>query len=136
VLPGPASSAGDPTFTALVDRAWYVAPESDRRGLRLEPAAGGSGHAGLAGAGELPSHGVLPGAIQLTPAGQPLVLLEDAGTTGGYPVVAVVIHADVPLLGQLGPGAEVRFRASSPAAARDAEQARRRLFHALASQPA
>lgn len=131
VLPGPASGAGDPTYRALVDRAWYVAPESDRRGLRLEPAGGPAEGSGLEGVGELPSHGVLPGAIQLTPAGQPLVLLPDAGTTGGYPVVAVVIRADVPLLGQLPPGAEVRFRASTPEAAREAELDRRRFLDAV-----
>ncbi|HEX5239731.1 MAG TPA: biotin-dependent carboxyltransferase family protein [Candidatus Limnocylindrales bacterium] len=137
VLPGPASGDGDPAFAGLIERVWLVAPESDRRGLRLEPAADPDGLARLAplAAGELPSHGVLPGSVQVTPSGQPLVLMPDAGTTGGYPVVAVVISADLPILGQLAPGAEVRFRATDADAARDAELERRRFLAALADLP-
>jgi antagonist of KipI len=53
---------------------------------------------------------VVPGAIQLTPSGQPIVLMPDGGVTGGYAVVAVVLSADLPVLGQLVPGASLRFR--------------------------
>ena len=49
------------------------------------------------------------GAIQLTPSGQPLVLMPDGGVTGGYPVLAIVASSDRTLLGQLVPGAEIRF---------------------------
>jgi len=109
VLPGPAVR-DDPdaaaALAALVRRAWTVSGHSDRRGLRLEtadePLISGTG-------ADRPSHGVLPGAIQLTPSGQPLVLMPDAGTTGGYPVIGVVRTADLPALGQLVPGAEIRF---------------------------
>lgn len=139
VLPGPASGDGDPAYAGLLDRTWLVSSTSDRRGLRLEPAdptatsgrgAGGAALVPLA-AGELPSLGVMPGAVQVTPAGQPVVLMPDSGTTGGYPVVAVVIQADVPLLGQLGPGAEVRFRSTTPSAARDAAIERRALIASI-----
>lgn len=59
--------------------------------------------------GDRPSFGVVPGAIQLTPSGQPIVLMPDGGVTGGYPVLAVVISADLPALGQLVPGAPLRL---------------------------
>jgi biotin-dependent carboxylase-like uncharacterized protein len=131
VVPGPASGEGDPALAGIVSRPWLLAPESGRRGLRLEPADPGGGDASALAplaAGELPSHGVLPGAIQVTPSGQPLVLMPDSGTTGGYPVVAVVIHADLPLLGQLAPAAEVRFRETTLEEARTAEIQRRELL--------
>jgi biotin-dependent carboxylase-like uncharacterized protein len=134
ILPGPASGAGDPARAGITERAWSVDPASDRRGLRLQPAdpsAIDGGRLEPLAAGELPSHGVLPGAIQVTPSGQPLVLMPDSGTTGGYPVVAVVIHADLPILGQLAPGAEVRFRETTVELARAAELERRALLQAI-----
>ena len=105
--------------------------DSDRVGLRLEAAdeaatATASGTRTAAGSGELLSHGVVHGAIQLPPGGAPLVLLADHQTTGGYPVAAVVARADHPRLGQLRPGAVVRFVAvgADEARAAYAEQAR------------
>jgi biotin-dependent carboxylase-like uncharacterized protein len=61
-------------------------------------------------AGELPSEGIVLGAVQVPADGQPLVFLADHPTTGGYPVVAVVDRVDLPLLAQARPGAIVRFR--------------------------
>ena len=61
-----------------------------------------------------------PGVVQLTPDGLPLILLADAGTTGGYPVVAVVIAADLGLVGQARPGTGLRFEVTDVAAARRA----------------
>jgi antagonist of KipI len=52
---------------------------------------------------------MVPGAIQLPPDGDPIALLPDHQTVGGYPVVAVVSQADLPRLGQLRPGDQVRF---------------------------
>jgi 5-oxoprolinase (ATP-hydrolysing) subunit C len=103
LLPGPA-----PGLEAIVAADWKVGSGSDRVGLRLEgppleaPASG-----------ELLSHGVVTGAIQLPPDGTPIVLLADHQTTGGYPISAVVITADHPRLGQLRPGATVRFAATT-----------------------
>jgi allophanate hydrolase subunit 2 len=100
VVRGP-SPAG---FEALVANAWRVDSGSDRVGLRLDgdklPTAD---HA------ELLSHGVVFGAIQVPPGGSPIVLLADHQTTGGYPIVAVVISADHARLGQLRPGASIGF---------------------------
>jgi len=100
VLPGPA-----PGFEPLVGQAWRVSREADRVGLRLDgaPLPEGIG-------GEAVSHGVVWGAIQVPPDGRPIVLGPDHQTTGGYPVAAVVIAADRPVVGQLRPGAEVSLQ--------------------------
>lgn len=58
---------------------------------------------------ELPSEGIVLGAVQVPPDGQPLVFLADHPTTGGYPVIGVVESADLPLLAQARPGAVVTF---------------------------
>jgi biotin-dependent carboxylase-like uncharacterized protein len=58
---------------------------------------------------ELRSEGMVPGAVQVPPSGQPIVLLADVPTTGGYPVIAVVVERDLPKIAQLRPGNEIRF---------------------------
>lgn len=127
VLAGPAADgpAGRAALTVLVETAWRVASASDRRGLRLD---GPSLH--LDASADGPSHGVPVGTIQVTPSGQPLVLLPDAGPTGGYPVLAVVASADLPIIGQARPGGTLRFRLVDLDEARAAERDRR---HRLAS---
>jgi antagonist of KipI len=55
------------------------------------------------------SRAVLPGTIQLPPDGHPILLLTDAQTIGGYPVLGQVIAADLPLSGQLRSGHTIRF---------------------------
>jgi biotin-dependent carboxylase-like uncharacterized protein len=99
IIGGPWSGIAD-----LVAHTWRVAPGSDRVGLRLEgpPVRVGTDAA-------LPSFGVVPGAIQVPSDGAPIVLLADAQTTGGYPVPAVAIAADMVRLAQLRPGGEIRF---------------------------
>jgi len=114
VVPGP--SAG---IEALLATTWRVRPDSDRVGLRLE-ARDPDRSPALSGTGELLTHGVVTGAIQLPPGGTPLVLLADHQTTGGYPVAGVVARADHPALGQLAPGSAVRFVAVTPDEARAA----------------
>jgi biotin-dependent carboxylase-like uncharacterized protein len=106
----------------LVGRPWRVAAGSDRVGLRLEgPPIRVEGRSmGLADHADLPSFGVIPGSVQVPPDGAPIVLLADAQTTGGYPVVSVAIAADMPRLAQLRPGAEVRFAEVTIATATDA----------------
>ena len=103
LLAGPA-----PGLEALVAAEWKVGSGSDRVGLRLDgPPLEASA------SGELLSHGVVTGAVQLPPDGTPIVLLADHQTTGGYPIAAVVITTDHPRLGQLRPGASVRFAATT-----------------------
>lgn len=83
---------------------WQVTGDSDRVGLRLH------GPTLSRRAGDLPSEPVLPGAVQVPADGRPIILGPDSGTTGGYPVVAVVDDEDLDQLGQLRPGDSVRFR--------------------------
>lgn len=89
----------------LAAAMFRVTAESNRVGVRLEGPA-----LGRAVTDELPSEGLLRGAVQLPPSGLPLVFLADHPTTGGYPVVAYVAEEDVDLLAQLRPGDAVRFR--------------------------
>jgi biotin-dependent carboxylase-like uncharacterized protein len=96
VVPGPAPGIED-----VVGRSWRVGAASDRIGLRLEAADGvatadAAAITSAPGAGELLSHGVVRGAVQLPPDGTPLILLADHQTTGGYPVAGVVARADHP----------------------------------------
>jgi antagonist of KipI len=123
VLPGPVAG-----IEPLVAVAWSIAPASDRIGLRLDgPPLGPSGR------GELLSHGVVRGAIQLPPDGFPIVLLADHQTTGGYPVIGVVMTADHRRIGQLRPGATVSFRQVTQTEARAALLDQRAAFDRAAS---
>ncbi|MCI0346706.1 MAG: biotin-dependent carboxyltransferase family protein [Chloroflexi bacterium] len=119
VLPGPDSNLG--LLAALSARPWSVSTSSDRRGVRLVGDALGAPPA----AGERLTIGVLPGSVQLPPDGQPIVLLADAQPTGGYPVIGVVIEADLPIAGQLAAADDVRFEVISPGEAATANLARR-----------
>ena len=58
-----------------------------------------------------------PGAIQIPPRGEPIVLMADRQTAGGYPRIGTVITADLPLVGQLAPGDWIEFEACDQAAA-------------------
>ena len=52
----------------------------------------------------------MTGSLQIPPSGNPILLMHDHPTTGGYPVLAVVLSEDVPVAGQLRPGDHIRFR--------------------------
>jgi KipI family sensor histidine kinase inhibitor len=113
VVPGPHSlpAAGD---GPLVAGPCIVGPASNRIGVRLSPRDHPSpndpaGSAAGRSPGQIPSTGMVTGAIQLPPDGHPIILLPDHATVGGYPVVACVIAADLPLVGQLQPGETVEF---------------------------
>jgi allophanate hydrolase subunit 2 len=62
-----------------------------------------------AGSGELPSEGIIRGSVQVPPGGEPVLFLADHPVTGGYPVAAVVLDADVDRAAQVRPGQRVRF---------------------------
>ena len=59
--------------------------------------------------GELSSEGMVTGALQVPPSGQPTLFLADHPVTGGYPVIGVVLHADLDLAAQAQPGQHLRF---------------------------
>lgn len=88
----------------LFRETFSISSDSNRMGYRL---SGEPLH--LLQSDELISSGVTYGTIQLLPDGQMIILMVDHQTTGGYPRIAQVISADLPLLGQLGPGDTVSF---------------------------
>ena len=103
--PGPRADWFDEAALAtLTGTSYAVSGDSNRVGLRLEGTA-----LTRRRAGELPSEGLVLGAVQVPPSGQPLVFLHDHPTTGGYPVIAVVDPDDLWQCAQLRPGERVRF---------------------------
>jgi KipI family sensor histidine kinase inhibitor len=108
VVLGPQEDQIEPESEArFLATAWRVGPTSDRVGCRLDgPALRHSGSS------EVLSDGMVPGSIQVPPDGQPIVMMADGPTTGGYPKIATVVAADLPRLAQLVPGeGEIRFEA-------------------------
>lgn len=92
------------SWPLLTGQDYAVSSKSNRVGLRLEGQP-----LERVREGELISEGMLPGAIQVPPAGTPVVFLADCPVTGGYPVVAYVADCDLDALGQARPGQVVRF---------------------------
>jgi KipI family sensor histidine kinase inhibitor len=91
--------------TALFDAVWTVSGAADRVGARLD-----GPELVRTRTGELPSEGMVPGALQVPPSGRPTILLADGPVTGGYPVIAVVTDASLDLVAQARPGTRIRFR--------------------------
>ncbi|MFB2583879.1 5-oxoprolinase subunit C family protein [Herbiconiux liukaitaii] len=111
ILRGPRDDwFGDPGWSALLDTTWTTSTDSNRVGVRLDavtridrlPQHGG----------ELPSEGMVAGAVQVPPSGRPVVFLRDHPVTGGYPVIGVLTEASIDRAAQLRPGDPVRFVAS------------------------
>lgn len=96
----------DAVLAALTDADFAVTPQRDRMAMVLGgtelPAA--RGH-------DIVSDGTVPGSIQVPGSGQPLVLLAESQTTGGYPKIATILTADLPRLAQMPVGAVFRFAA-------------------------
>ena len=127
LLPAPPtlSQPAKDAFEILVATRWLVAAASNRVGVRLD---GPSIAVDPETAGRLVSRGTVPGAVQIVPGGQPIVLFVDAPTAGGYPIGGVVATADLPLVGQLGPGDPVQFVATSLDDARAALASQQRML--------
>jgi antagonist of KipI len=112
---------------ALFGSAFRVSRDSDRMGYRLEgPVLGASGD-------ELLSFGLVAGAVQVPRSGQPILLMADHQTAGGYPVVATVASAAMPVAAQLLPGDEVSFAEVSVEAALSLRAAQRVALDSLIS---
>ena len=90
---------------ALFEAVWTVTNDTDRVGMRLD-----GPQLERVRDDELPSEGMVPGALQVPPSGRPTILLADGPVTGGYPVIAVATDAARDLLAQARPGTRVRFR--------------------------
>jgi biotin-dependent carboxylase-like uncharacterized protein len=105
-------------MAALLGAPYVVTREADRMGLRLE-----GPHLAHAKGYNIVSDGIAPGSIQVPGSGQPIVLLADRQTTGGYPKIATVISADLAALGRVLPGMGLRFTAVTVAEAQAARRA-------------
>ncbi|MEI7772262.1 MAG: urea amidolyase, partial [Chloroflexales bacterium] len=113
IIPGPHLECFAPdVIEAMAAARLRVSATSNRMGYRLD---------GLrlpyARPCSLPSLGVVPGTIQVPPDGAPILLMADAQTTGGYPVVGVLISADLPLAAQILPGDSLRLAPTTLAVA-------------------
>ena len=125
VVPGPqADWFTEAALRDFLGQPFKVSAEADRMGLRLEGPVleHAKGY-------NIVSDGIATGAVQVPGSGQPIVLLADHQTTGGYPKIATVISADLPALGRLRPGDPLRFEAVDVATA---ERAARELAEDLA----
>jgi antagonist of KipI len=120
-MPGPQDDFFPEAAFALLERSRFiVTPQSNRMGYRLSGTA-----VPRIPNREMISDAAFVGGIQVPASGEPILLMSDRQTTGGYPHVATVITADLPLAGQLAPGDWVEFerctRAEAIAALRDQE---------------
>jgi len=114
LAPGPRLDWFDlEAWRRLVDEPWTVTGDCDRVAVRLE----GPGLKRVRSE-ELPSEGLLRGAIQVPSSGQPLMFLSDHPVTGGYPVIAVLSERACDSAAQLRPGDTVRFDGARPGWAR------------------
>ena len=108
IVPGPRDNWFDLSeLESLCSQEWEVTPQSNRVGMRLagEPLQRSRD-------GELPSEGTMAGAIQIPPAGLPVLFLADHPITGGYPVIGVVIDEHLDRAAQVPIGGSIRFRVS------------------------
>jgi biotin-dependent carboxylase-like uncharacterized protein len=117
------------SFTARAHETFFsaryiITPASNRMGYRLDGPR--LDHAGSA---DILSDATPLGSLQVPASGQPILLMADRQTTGGYPKIGVVISADLPLAGQLAPGDWVEFAGCTRAAAVDALRLRHRALH-------
>jgi allophanate hydrolase len=94
----------DLAIRTFLSAEYTVSPQADRMGYRLQ----GEVLAHRAGY-DIVSDGIVTGAVQVPGSGQPIVLMVDNQTTGGYPKIATVVSADVPLLARRKPGRRVHF---------------------------
>lgn len=99
-----ARAFSDEAWASLTTSAYKIGAQSDRMGYRLDGAP-----LALRAKLEMPSEAVAFGTIQVPPDGQPIVLMADRQTTGGYPKIAHVCAVDLPRLAQRGPGESLRF---------------------------
>ena len=106
LAPGPrADWFAASAHAVLFESIWTVTNDTDRVGMRLD-----GPELVRARDGELPSEGMVTGALQVPPSGRPTILLADGPVTGGYPVIAVATDASLDLLAQARPGTRIRFR--------------------------
>ena len=114
VIMGPQDDEFGDARDLFLGSEWVISATSDRMGYRLEgPKIGHTkGH-------NIVSDGTVNGSVQVPGSGQPIVLMMDRGTTGGYPKIATVISADLGRFAQMSAGSRFRFSAISMKDAQD-----------------
>jgi biotin-dependent carboxylase-like uncharacterized protein len=118
VVPGPQDDYFDrESLSLLLSGAYQATWQQDRMAYRLD----GPRLTHVKGYNII-TDGIVPGCIQIPGTGQPIVLMRDAGTVGGYPKVATVVEADLGRLAQTRPGGAVHFKAISMMEARAVRQ--------------
>ncbi len=129
VVMGPQDDEFDDVCKLFLDGAWIMSATRDRMGYRLEgpKIVHPKGH-------NIVSDGAVFGSIQVPGNGQPIVLMADHGTTGGYPKIATVISADLGRLAQIPSGQEFRFQAIDVAAAHVEARAMHNLITGLSGR--
>jgi biotin-dependent carboxylase-like uncharacterized protein len=133
LLPGPHTDRFPADALArFLAMEWTVSAHSDRTAVRLEPL--GEPIVPLPEAATMVSQPMTWGAIQVPPDGQPVILLADHRTVGGYPVLAVVPRVDHPAVGQLAPAESVRFAPTSLESAREAFREARATMQRIGDQ--
>ncbi len=124
VLPGPQfESFPSDALARLIASRFVLSAESSRMGYRLQ------GSTVPAPVGEMISDVTFPGALQVPPSGEPILLMADRQTTGGYAQLAIVISADLPVAAQLAPGDWIEFDLTTPADALAALTEQERSLH-------
>lgn len=127
-LPGPEYHEFDiRSQRAFWSAPWHLSPQSNRMGYRLngQPLSRNASR-------EMLSHGLLPGVVQVPHSGQPIVLMSDAQTTGGYPRIACVIEADMFQLAQIPLGQPIHFVPCTLEEALEAKRDRQRYLDRIA----
>jgi biotin-dependent carboxylase-like uncharacterized protein len=122
VVMGPQDDQFGAACDTLLNSEWRISVNSDRMGYRLEgpTLSHSTGH-------NIVSDGTVDGSIQVSGNGQPIVLMRDRGTTGGYPKIATIISSDLGRFAQTPPRRPIRFEAVTV----DEAQTQARLFHEL-----
>jgi antagonist of KipI len=130
-MPGPQQNFfSERSFSALTTATYTVSPQSDRMGYRLT-----GPKIVRKGSTQFISDSTAMGVLQVPSDGQPILLMADRQTTGGYPKIAVVISADLPLAAQLAPGDTITFiRCTVAQAQAELRQRRAKLDAALPPQ--
>jgi 5-oxoprolinase (ATP-hydrolysing) subunit C len=127
VVLGPQDDWFEPTsIERFFDQPYMITTEADRMGMRLEGAALAHSR-GF----NIVSDGIAPGHIQVPGSGQPIILLADRQTVGGYPKIGAVIGTDLPRLGRMRPGDTIRFARIEVAEAEAARRAQETAFARL-----
>lgn len=112
---------------ALLTEPYRISPDSERMGYRLQGAS-----LLMTTPRQMISEGTTFGTIQVPAGGQPIILMADRQTTGGYPKMAYVASVDLPRLAQMGPGDIVSFKAISLEQAQALDLTRAKAFATLA----